>query len=101
MLGAGDGLRGLEIVNEYLASIGISRTRIHHSLQPAAEEFGDGSSNVSCPSDIGILFEKLYRYELFSSQQSEEILSLLKQCADTNAIWQGLPHGAMFAHKTG
>ena len=82
MLGAGDGLRGLEIVNEYLASIGISRTRIHHSLQPAAEEFGDGSSNVSCPSDIGILFEKLYRYELFSSQQSEEILSLLKQCAD-------------------
>ena len=97
----GDGLRGLEIVNEYLASIGISRTRIHHSLQPAAEEFGDGSSNVSCPSDIGILFEKLYRYELFSSQQSEEILSLLKQCADTNAIWQGLPHGAMFAHKTG
>lgn len=101
MLGAGDGLRGLEIVNEYLASIGISRTRIHHSLQPAAEEFGDGSYNVSCPSDIGILFEKLYRYELFSSQQSEEILSLLKQCADTNAIWQGLPHGAMFAHKTG
>ena len=68
----------LEIVNEYLASIGISRTRIHHSLQPAAEEFGDGSSNVSCPSDIGILFEKLYRYELFSSQQSEEILNVIK-----------------------
>lgn len=101
MLGGEDGLTGLEIVNDYLASIGISRTRLHHSLQPAAEDFRDGASNVSCPSDIGILFEKLYRYELFAPQQSEEILSLLKQCADTNAIWQGLPAGTSFAHKSG
>lgn len=101
ILGQGNGISGLSVVNTYLSSIGITRTQLHHALQPAEEYFRDGASNTACVSDIGKLFEKLYRYELFSATQSEEIISLLKQNFDSTALWRGLPSNAQFAHKLG
>ncbi len=101
ILGQGNGINGLSVVNTYLASIGITRTQLHHALQPADEYFDDGAMNISCVSDIGKIFEKLYKNEILSSSQNEEIISLLTQCADTKAIWQGLPPNVQFAHKTG
>lgn len=100
-LGKGSGIDGLHYVNNYLRSIGIFHTELHHSLSPSSSNFEDGKDNFTCPSDIGKMLEMVYRNELFSKKDTREIIDLLSRCADTSAIATGLPSTTTFAHKSG
>lgn len=101
MLGNGDGIKGLQIVNTYMMQLGLQNTQLHHSLSPGDIYFSDSDTNISCPSDIGLLFDLLYQGEIISQDACDQMLDLLKQCADRRAIRQGLPDAIQFAHKSG
>lgn len=100
-IGEGDGEKGAATVNELLKEIGCKNTLIEHSLQPGTNLWRIGSSNISCPSDIGLLLEKLYKKEVVTEEKCEEMIEILKQCADSNEIQAGLPSYVEYAHKTG
>ena len=101
MLGNGDGIKGLQVVNTYMMQLGLQNTQLHHSLSPGDIYFSDNGSNISCPSDIGLLFDLLYQGKIISKVACDQMLNLLKQCSDQRAIWQGLPNTVEFAHKSG
>lgn len=101
MLGNGDGIKGLQVVNTYMMQLGLQNTQLHHSLSPGDIYFSDNGSNMSCPSDIGLLFDLLYQGKIISKVACDQMLNLLKQCSDQRAIWQGLPNTVEFAHKSG
>ena len=92
MLGNGDGIKGLQVVNTYMMQLGLQNTQLHHSLSPGDIYFSDNGSNMSCPSDIGLLFDLLYQGKIISKVACDQMLNLLKQCSDQRAIWQGLPN---------
>lgn len=103
MIGNKSGKKGLKKINAYLDSIGIEKTRAHHSLQPDDDQFNDGTKkqNTTRASDMGKMMEMLYRNELFDAKTTNEIIELLNRCADGNALRRGIPYSVKFAHKTG
>ena len=100
-LGNGDGLQGLQKVNQICQTYGMQYTQLHHGLLPGEDHFTDNQSNVSRTKDIGILLEALYNKQVLSKQSSEDMLTLLKKCNDTDGIAQGFPSSIEYAHKTG
>ena len=101
MLGNKNGLQGLQVVNSYMTKLGLKNTQLHHSLSPSNIHFSDNGSNISCPSDIGLLFDLLYQRKIISQDTCDQMIDLLKQCADNKAIRQGLHDSVQFAHKSG
>ena len=101
LLGNGNGIQGLQIVNAYMSKLGLQNTKLHHSLSPGNIYFSTDKRNISCPSDIGLIFDLLYQEKIISKDSCHQMLDLLKQCADHRALWQGLPSNAQFAHKSG
>ena len=100
-IGGGDGVKGVHLVNKFCQSIGMYNTALHHGLRPGNGYFTDGGSNTARPSDLGLLFEKIYNGSLVSAQSNREIIDLLLRCDDPDEIYAGLPAGTPFAHKTG
>ncbi|MCX6319121.1 MAG: class A beta-lactamase-related serine hydrolase [Bacteroidetes bacterium] len=70
---AGTGTR----INQLMDSIGLTHTRVN-SRTPGREanrsKYGWGQTT---PAEMGLLFEKIYRYQLFSSTASERMLRCL------------------------
>ena len=100
-IGNGDGIQGVDIANEFIASLGLSNTHIGHGLRPGYGYFTTHTKNKTNPSDLGLLFEKLYKGEVISKTASEEMIALLKRCEDNDEIKRGLPTEIEYAHKTG
>lgn len=101
ILGNGSGLQGAYNVNEYMQTLGLQNTKLHHGLRPGNGYFTDGANNVSCPTDIGILLEKIYMCQAASKDSCEEMLYLMAECADNRALRQGVPSNVMLSHKSG
>lgn len=101
ILGNGDGLQGAYKVNEYLQSLGIYNTYLHHGLLPGDGFFTDGGTNVSTPEDIGLVLEKIYMCQIAEKSFCEDMIYLMTECADHSALSQGIPSHIMFSHKTG
>ena len=100
-IGNNNGVKGVHMVNRFCQSIGMNATSLHHGLLPGNGYFTDGGSNTARPSDLGLLFEKIYYGQIVSPQSSKEMLNLLMYCDDPDALVGGLPAGTPFAHKTG
>lgn len=100
-IGNNNGVNGVYMVNDLCNRYGLTSTSLHHGLAPGDGFFSDGGANTTRPSDIGILFEKLYRHEAGSSQSCDKMIEILKRCADTLEIQAGLPENTEYAHKTG
>lgn len=100
-IGGGNGIKGVQKVNQFCQSIGMNHTALHHGLRPGSGYFTDGGSNTARPSDLGLLFEQIYNGSLVSAQSNQEIMNLLLRCDDPDEIQAGLPAGTPFAHKTG
>lgn len=100
-LGNGDGQKGAELVRNFASSIGMRNTGVYHGLRPGNDYFPGISSNVSCASDIGVFFEKLYYGQIVNPQRCQEMINILLQCDDDEGIMQGLPSTTAYASKTG
>lgn len=97
----GGGVAGVHKVNELCRSLGLSRTQLHHGLIPGEGYFTDGGTNLTCPSDIGILLEHLYTQDILDERACDAMVDLLKRCEDNEEIKAGLPENVAYAHKTG
>ena len=100
-LGNGNGQKGAQMVTNFASSMGMSHTGVYHGLQPGTDYFPGITSNVSCASDIGVFFEKLYYGKIVNPQRSQEMINILLQCDDDEGVMQGLPNTTAYANKTG
>ncbi len=94
------GTRGTAYVTEMCKSLGMEHTEVHHGLKPGLHYFGDGKTNTSRPSDIGIYFEQLYKGNIVGPEYTQRMLDLFNACRDVQ-ISIGIPSGTYFPHKTG
>ena len=100
-IGKDDGLKGLDLANTAARTYGMDSTVLHHGLKPGEDFFTDGESNISSAKDSGVLLENLYNGKVINEQRSKEMIELLKQCADTTKLVEGLPANTVIAHKSG
>ena len=71
-------------------------------LLAAYDRFYATGVNAAPMEAVGLLFEKLCRGELVSSQASRDMLELMKRVrTSSNRIMGKLPNGTVVAHKTG
>ena len=98
-IGDGDGVAGVNLVNDFCSRMGLNQTAVRHGLRPGEDYFTMGyGGNESSAQDLGLLFEKIYRRELTGS---DLMIDLLLQCDDDDELMSGLPAGTSFANKTG
>jgi beta-lactamase class A len=60
-----------------------------------------GDAPITTPSDIALYFEKLYKGELGTMENTQKMLELLKKQTLNHKIPKNLPQGTVVAHKTG
>ncbi|MBB5184603.1 hypothetical protein HNQ43_000644 [Faecalicoccus acidiformans] len=101
MLGNGDPHVGTTVVNQYCASLGLEDTAIYHGLVPGEGYFEGAHENTTTPADVANLLEMIYNEEILTSDACEEMMDLLKQCADDTGIVSSLPEDVECAHKSG
>lgn len=100
-LGDGDGVAGAHVVNDFCKELGLTRTEIHHGLIPGDGYFSDGDNNTTCPKDVAQFLDMLYHSDILTESYCQEMLDLLKQCADDSGIVAGLSTDTKCAHKSG
>lgn len=101
MIGKGNPTQGAQKVNEYCTSLGLEQTGIYHGLVPGEGYFAGSYDNTTTPSDVANLLEMIYNEEILTSDACEEMMDLLKQCADDTGIVSSLPEDVECAHKSG
>jgi beta-lactamase class A len=104
---------GGNAVNQRMVQLGLKQTAVMRKImqskpesftdegrKPGNEQWGTGRS---CPRDMVILLEKLYRGQLVSKAASEEMISVLKRQRDLQGVgrkMRGIKDGVV-ASKTG
>ena len=101
LIGDGDGLTGAMITNEYLESLGLTDTKIHHGLLEGEYYFTDGNSNTSSAKDIGLLLELINDGKVVNQESCQQMKDLLLACLDDTALASGMSLDVEFAHKSG
>lgn len=80
----------------------LGREKIENRL---ISDLGIGNTSLqkfyTTPQDMGVVFEKLYRYELLNQENTDYIINLLKQSSSHDRIRAGLPEGTISAIKGG
>ena len=94
MLGNGDASVGMQKVNAYCSSHGLSDT----SMGRLMLDFSTGKENYTSVRDSAAFLRSVYYGRLSGS---EKIMSYLKQQDRTNKIPAGVPQGVETANKTG
>jgi beta-lactamase class A len=104
---------GGNAVNQRMVQLGLKQTAVMRKImqskpesftdegrKPGNEQWGTGRS---CPRDMVILLEKLYRGQLVSKAASEEMITVLKRQRDLQGVgrkMRGIKDGVV-ASKTG
>lgn len=74
-------------------------------MQKTIDDLGMESTSLqnheTTPADIGLFFRKLYKGEVVSSEDKDEILKFLTKTGYEDRIPAGLPTGTRVAHKIG
>jgi beta-lactamase class A len=87
-------LLGWENIEKYMGQLSLTQITFRHKMMIKA---GRGD-NLITAKDIGLLFNKLYKSEIYGSN---EIIEILKQQQFNNYIPKLLPKNIEIAHKTG
>lgn len=87
---------GGNAVNQRMAQLGLKQTAVMRKImQTKPESFtdegrkpgsGQWGTGRSCPRDMVVLLEKLYRGQLVSKQASEEMITVLKRQRDLQGV---------------
>lgn len=90
---------GMNKINDYLLSIGLSSTKITDSTM--LMEPPDPNVNLTSPYDMAELMVKIYKSCGFNKDSSKQMISFLKNQRYRWGIWRGIGQGASVADKTG
>jgi beta-lactamase class A len=103
---------GGNAVNDRMAHLGLKQTAVMRKImqgkshpegtteegkKPGNEQWGTGRS---CPRDMVLLLEKLYRGELVSKAASDEMIAVLKRQQDHTGVGRDMKD-TVIAHKSG
>jgi beta-lactamase class A len=99
---------GGDAVNQRMAQLGLKQTAVMRKImrpndvteegkKPGNDQWGTGRS---CPRDMVILMEKLYRGQLVSKEASDEMLTVLKRQRDLQGVGRDMTD-TVVASKSG
>ncbi|WP_337045067.1 serine hydrolase [Emticicia sp. 17c] len=91
---------GMAGVNQNLIRLGSTQTRLNRIMLDTMA-VKQGRENYVNTLEINDLLRKIYRKEVATPALCEEMIEMLKNCADTATIPNKLPKTLVIAHKTG
>ncbi len=91
---------GMEAVNQNLVKLGMSKTRLNREMMDI-EAVKQGRENYINVVEINALMRLIYNKKVATPTLCDEMISMLKNCADTTTIPRNLPKDLIIAHKTG
>ena len=91
---------GIEAVNQNLAKLNITKTRLNRVMMDS-EAVKQGRENYINVVEINALMRLIYDKKVATPTLCDEMISILKNCADTATIPRNLPKDLIIAHKTG
>ena len=92
-------LVGMERINQTLASLGLSQTKVQRRMMDTAAR-SRGDENLSTPAEAARIMEILYRGEFLDPTASDDMLAILKK-PKPGGINAGLPADVPVAFKAG
>ena len=91
---------GMEAVNQNLVNLGITKTRLNRVMMDS-EAVKQGRENYINVVEINTLMRLIYDKKVATPTLCDEMISILKNCADMTTIPRNLPKNIIIAHKTG
>ncbi|WP_435356381.1 serine hydrolase [Emticicia sp. SJ17W-69] len=91
---------GMEAINQNLAQLGMMKTRLNRVMMDT-EAVKQGRENYVNVVEINALMRLIYNKKVATPTLCDEMISMLKNCADTATIPRNLPKDLIIAHKTG
>ncbi|MFC1514941.1 serine hydrolase [Candidatus Omnitrophota bacterium] len=91
---------GFDYLNLSFARLGLKNTAINRLVMDL-ESRKKGIDNLVSASDLGLLFEKIYRGQLIDQDASLRMLEFLSKQKVNDRIPRYLPKSVTIAHKTG
>ncbi|AFK04213.1 beta-lactamase [Emticicia oligotrophica DSM 17448] len=91
---------GRESVNAYLQQWGMSQTRLNRVMMDT-EAVKQGRENYINAREVNALLQMIYGHKIATPALCDEMLEMLKNCADKSTIPSQLPQNLSIAHKTG
>lgn len=91
---------GMDAINQNLAKLGIVKTRLNRVMMDT-EAVKQGRENYVNVVEINALMRLIYNKKVATPTLCDEMISMLKNCADTATIPRNLPKDFIIAHKTG
>jgi len=76
-----------ELINKYITELGMSKTSL--------------SENKTTPEEIGVFFKKLYKNELLSVDDTNELEGYMTNTIFENWLRPGIPSDIRLVHKYG
>ena len=91
---------GMQAVNQNLIRLGSTKTCLNRIMMDtlAAKQ---GRENYVNAVEINDLLRKIYNKKVATQALCEDMIDILKNCADTTTIPRNLPKSIAIAHKTG
>lgn len=90
---------GMENVNAFLDSLGLSRTRLRRKMMDI-KAAAEGRENISTPAEMVFLLEALYRGKVLNKQMTDDFFKVLSTHKDS-WIPRLLPDDVKIANKPG
>jgi beta-lactamase class A len=91
---------GMEAINQNLAKLGMTKTRLNRIMMDT-EAVKQGRENYVNVVEINALMRLIYNKKVATPTLCDEMIGMLKNCADTTTIPRNLPKDIIIAHKTG
>lgn len=90
----------METINQNLTKWGTTKTRLNRVMIDV-EAVKQGRENYVNVLEINALLRLIYGKKVASPALCDEMIAMLKNCADTTTIPSQLPKDLEIAHKTG
>lgn len=91
---------GMEAINLNLVKLGMIKTRLNR-LMMDTEAVKQGRENYINVVEINSLMRLIFNKKVATPTLCDEMISMLKNCADSATIPRNLPKDLIIAHKTG
>ncbi len=98
-LGEGDQEKGIEAVNAFIGSLGLTMTERRHYYEEDEED--TGYTNYTSAAETGRVLTAIADRTYVSREASDRIYDLMLDQANRSKIPRGLPYSAVCANKTG
>ncbi|MFD2574505.1 serine hydrolase [Spirosoma soli] len=91
---------GRDAINQRIRALGLTQSQLNRVMMDtlAAKQ---GRENYVTAREMNRLLEMIYRHQVATPELCEQMLTILKENADTATIPRLLPKDVVIAHKTG